>query len=49
MAGANLVTCLALERGKSQHVLSFVPENELHARGAEAARAVVQQKRLAIA
>ena len=44
MTRANVAADVALQGGKAQCVLALVPENELHARGAEAAVAVVEQQ-----
>lgn len=45
VARADLAAGLAVERGKAKPLLPLVTKDELHAGRAEAARAVVQQKR----
>jgi len=45
MAGADLSSGFALERRESEQVLPLVAEDELYARGAEAAGTVVEKQR----
>jgi hypothetical protein len=42
---AHLAAHIAVERREPKRMLPFVPENELHRGGAEAAAAVVEKKR----
>ena len=45
MTRANLTAHAAVERSKTQRMLPLMPEDELHRLGAEAAGAIVQEKR----
>jgi hypothetical protein len=45
MTRTDLTAHVAVERSKTQRMLPLMPEDELHRVGAEAAGAVVQEKR----